>query len=94
MSRLDIQATFVAGKMTFWKGEKLVKVYWSSLKNIKLEKDLRHISEAELLESGDQQEYFGVIKEDRRVKNDSQIYCFGVFSVHQVLTSRPKLFLR
>lgn len=90
MSRLDIQANFVARKMTFWKGEKLVKVYWSSLKNIKLEKDLRHISEAELLESGDQQEYFGVIKEDRRVKNDSQIYCFGVFSFTSSPNLRPK----
>lgn len=63
MSRLDIQATSVAGKMTLGKGKKLVEVDWSSFKNRKVEKDLRHISEAELLESGNQQEYFGVIKE-------------------------------
>ena len=30
MSRCDIRVTSVAGKITEWKGEKLVEVYWSS----------------------------------------------------------------
>lgn len=86
MSRLDIQATFVAGKITFWKREKLVKVYWSSLKNIKLEIDLRHISEAELLESGDQQKYFGVIKKIEELRTIPRFTPLESLVLHQVLT--------
>ena len=62
MSRCDIWVTNVAGKITEWKGEKLVEVYWSSpekKEKRKVETDLRHIAEAELLELGHQQEYFG-----------------------------------
>lgn len=74
MSRSDIRVTFVAGKTTEWKVEKLVEVYWSipkkKKKERKVETDLRHIAEAELLELGHQQEYFGEIKKIEKLKHD------------------------
>ena len=39
-------------------------------KERKVETDLRHIAEAELLELGHQQEYFGEIKKIEKLKHD------------------------
>lgn len=63
----------------------------SSLKKRRVETDWRQISEAELLEPGDPQEYFGVIKKIEELSMISRFTAWESLYVsedflHQVLT--------
>lgn len=61
MSRSDTQSALQQGRSESER-EKTGRSLLKESKKRKIQADLRHTSEAELLELGDQQEYFGVIK--------------------------------